>query len=212
MVPLNFNFNYFNNYFSQLTINTNGFVYFGTCGTCGNINFGGFGNVISALNYDLITSTTSGIYYQNLNSQSNDFNSVKSDINRLNSSFEPTNMFRITYDNVKDYSSKSLIATFQIILASDAVKSYVVVKYTSCLSNAKLLTTPGLYYLNSNGQQMSNLIINPCYSSNVNLVATWVFDASSLSNYSISNYLKYFFKTNFLKFSDLITLSCNFNV
>ena len=193
MVPLNFNFNYFNNYFSQLTINTNGFVYFGTCGTCGNINFGGFGNVISALNYDLITSTTSGIYYQNLNSQSNDFNSVKSDINRLNSSFVPSNMFRITYDNVPQCCSpiivpSTLIATFQIILVSDAVKSYVVLKYASCLSNATLLTKPGLYYLNSNGQQISKLIINPCNSSNVNLLGTWVFDALSL----LSNYLEQF--------------------
>ena len=179
VVPLNFNFNYFSNIFSQLTINTNGYVYFGTCTGC-NIQFG-FGNAIPALNSDLDTRTNGGIYYQNLNSQSNDFNLTKSYISKLNSSYEPTNMFRITYDNVRAYGSSSSIATFQIILSSDAVKSYVVLKYTSCLSNSSLLTTPGLYFL-SNGQQVSSLISNPCYSSNVNLVGTWVFDASVLTS------------------------------
>ena len=161
IVPINFNFKYFNNFFSQLTLNTNGFVFFST------------GFLISGLNYDLDTRSSGGIYYQNLNSQSNDFNSIRADINRLNSSFVPTNLFRITYENVPGWQASSLIASFQIILASDSSKSYVVLKYTSCLSP---LVTPGLYYLNSNGQQMSNQFTNPCSSSNVNLIGTWVFD------------------------------------
>ena len=161
-----------------MNINTNGYVYFSLGSTSGSAS----GNSISALNYDLDTRYSGGIYHQNLNSQSNDFNSIRSDINRLNSSFVPTNLFRITYDNVPAYSSNSLIASFQIILASDSSKSYVVLKYTSCLSNTSPIITPGLYYLNSNGQQMSSQFTNPCSSSNVNLIGTWVFDVSVLNS------------------------------
>jgi hypothetical protein len=118
-----------------------------------------------------------GIYYQNLNSQSPDFNSIKSDLNRLNSNFVPTNLFRITYYNVPNYGSGAYIASFQIILASNASMSYVILKYTSCLPD---LTISGLYYL-SNGLQILNKFTSPCTSSNVNLGGTWVFDVSPIN-------------------------------
>ncbi len=177
-VSINFSFNYFGTLFSQLTLNTNGYVSFG------NANNYNAENAISGLAYDLDTRYGGGIYYQNLNSQSSDFNSIKSDLNRLNSNFVPTNLFRIIYDNVPNYVSGgslgSLRATFQIILASDALKSFVLLKYTSCLSGNLLRAAPGLYYLSSNGQQMSNTLTNPCTNSNVNLGGTWVFDVSPL--------------------------------
>ncbi len=169
-VAINFNFNYFGTYFSQVNIYTNGYV-----------NFDSKSN-ISALRSDLDTRKGGGIYYQNLNSQSSDFNSIKSDLNRLESNFVPTNIFRIKYDNVPKYngaSPGSLRASFQIVLASYATKSYVLLKYTSCLSGATLSETLGLYYLSSStGQQMSNTISSPCSSSNVNQTGTWVFDVS----------------------------------
>jgi hypothetical protein len=92
----------------------------------------------------------------------------------------PTNLFRITYDNVPLFSSSSSFVSFQIILANDASKSYVLFKYTSCAAGSPY-TTPGVYYLSSGGQQMSNKISNPCTNSNVNLLGTWVFDVSSLN-------------------------------
>ena len=164
---MNFNYNYFVRSYSVLTISTNGYVQFDSS------------NSIYALNYDLDTTLRGGIYYQNLNSQSNDFNSIKSDINRLNSGFNPTNLFRITYDNVPDLSTGTLLASFQIILAMSSSSSYVLLKYTSCLSNRTLSTPPGIYYTLSNGQQTSSLISNPCFASNVNLIGTWVFDVTS---------------------------------
>jgi hypothetical protein len=108
-----------------------------------------------------------GMYYQNLNSQWSDFNSIKSDLNRLNSNFVPINLFRIKYDNVINFVSggslASLSASFQILLARDATKSYVLLNYTSCLSGSTLIETPGLYYLSSStGQQMSNQILLKC--------------------------------------------------
>jgi hypothetical protein len=130
-----------------------------------------------------------GIYYQNLNSQSNDFNSIKSDINLLNPSFNPTNLFRITYDNVPAWSSSSLFASFQIILASSSSSSYVLLKYTSCISERTFLTPPGIYYTSTNGRESSFNFYYPCYSSNVNLTGIWVFDVST----KIGRYFFYFF-------------------
>jgi hypothetical protein len=73
-ISISFNFNYFNQSFSQLTINTNGYFNFGT--SSGSIT--AYGNYfISGINYDLDTRTSGGIYYQNLDSQSSDFNSIK---------------------------------------------------------------------------------------------------------------------------------------
>ncbi len=185
-VSINFNFNYFSQSFTQLAISTNGFVYFSLGLTSGSA----YGNSISALNYDLITSTSGGIYYQNLNSQSGDFNSIKSDINRLDASFVPTNLFRITYDNVPYYYSTSQLVSFQIILASSSTKSYVLLKYTTCLSSSySIVATPGLYYLSSSGQQLSNQISNPCTNSNVNLAGTWVFDVSSSNKTNLNGKL-----------------------
>ena len=177
-VSINFNFKYFANTFTQLTINTNGYIYFGT--SFGSITASG-SNFISGINYDLDTRASGGIYFQNLNSQSSDFNSIKSDLNRLDASFVPTNLFRITYDNVPLYSSSSYNVSFQVILASDSSKSYVLLKYTTCLaSNFALLTLPGLYYL-VNGQQTFVPISNSsCSNSNVNQNGTWVFDVSSV--------------------------------
>ncbi len=167
-ISMNFNFNFFGKSYSILTINTNGYVEFDS------------DNSIYALNYDLDTSNSNGgIYYQNLNSTSVDFDSIKSDIYRLNSVFNPTNLFRITYDNVPAYNQSSLIASFQIILASNGSSSYVLVKYTSCLSGSTLSKISGIYYTSSNGQASSYQFSNPCDSSNVNLNGTWVFDVSN---------------------------------
>ena len=134
------------------------------------------------LNFQGDTSIYGGIFYQNLNSPSNAFNRTKSTINRVNSGFVPTNMFRITYLNVpKPYSNNPLTAkaSFQVILASDSVKSYVVLNYTDCLAGAPLETYPGLLYLNQNGQQSSVFLENPCSSSNINLIGNWVFDVTN---------------------------------
>jgi hypothetical protein len=161
-----------------LAINTNGYFNFGPS-SGGSIAASGT-YFISGLNYDLDTRTSGGVYYQNLNAQSSAFNSIKSDLNRLDASFVPTNLFRITYDNVPLYGYSSYIASFQIILASDSSKSYVLLKYTTCLSSSfALRTLPGLYYL-VNGQQTLVPISNSsCSASNVNLAGTWVFNATS---------------------------------
>ncbi len=125
-VSINFNFNYFGQSYSQLTISTNGYFNFDTSSS-GSIAASG-SYFISGLNYDLDSRTSGGVYYQNLNAQSSAFNSIKSDLNRLDASFVPTNLFRITYDNVLLYGSSVNSVSFQVILASDSSKSYVLLR------------------------------------------------------------------------------------
>jgi hypothetical protein len=186
-VTINFNFSYFGTYLSYLSINTNGYVHFSYYETS---DFW-----ISIQDYDLTTlSSGGGIYYQNLNSQSLDSDSIASDLHRLNSNFQPTNLFRITYYNVPSKFG-DYVVTAQIVLASDSTKSYVLLKYASCIPDAVLRKASGLYHFSSlNGQHVSNEISNACTSSNVNLDGTWVFDVtisfSINSNFS-SELLKY---------------------
>ena len=94
------------------------------------------------------------------------------------SSFYPSETMFQDFDSASSY-----IASFQIVLASDASKSYVLGKYSSCLTSISSLNSiPGAYYLLSNGQQMSIQIPgNPCTNSNVNLAGTWVTDVTSIN-------------------------------
>ena len=140
-VLLNFVFKYVNRNYNAIKITKYGYVYFSQGSTVTS------GNSIVGLNFQADTSDQGGIFYQNLYSPSNAFNRTQSTINRVNSGFVPTNMFRITYLNVpKPYSSTPLTAkaSFQVVLASDSTKSYVVLNYTDCLAGAPLETFPGL--------------------------------------------------------------------
>ena len=140
-------------------------------------------NSIPALNLDLDTTNKGGIYYQNLNSQSSDYSSIKSDLNRLSSTFTPTNIFRVTYLNVPLYLNASISVSFQIVLASDASSSFVLLKYTSCaLPTIQLLASPGLNYINAQ-QSLVEVVtsLSPCSGSNVNVTGTYVFDVTSIN-------------------------------
>jgi hypothetical protein len=144
---LNFVFSYVNRNFNAIKITKYGYLYFSQASTVTS------GNSIVGLNFLGDTSVYGGIFYQNLYSPSLAFNRTKSTINRVNSGFVPTNMFRITYLNVpKIYSNNPVTvkASIQLILASDSTKSYVVLNYTDCLASAPLETYPGLLYLNQN--------------------------------------------------------------
>ena len=175
-VLLNFVFSYINRNYNAIKITKYGYVYFSQGSTVTS------GNSIVGLNFQGDISVYGGIFYQNLLSSSLAFNRTQSTINRVNSGFIPTNMFRITYFNVPiAYNSNPLTvkASFQVVLASDSTKSYVVLNYTDCLAGAPLETYPGLLYLSQNGQQSSAFLENPCGSSNVNLIGNWVFDVSN---------------------------------
>ena len=175
-IRINFNFRFVNINYTSVTITSNGYISFSQ-----NSNEH-IGNSITALFFNSNTESQGGIYYQNLNPQSDDFFPIQSNINKINSSFVPLNIFRITYDNVLNFDDNNKEASFQIILATDSSKSYVVLKYTSCLSNDPLTVLPGIYFLGENGQQLSNLLTDPCLSSNINQNGTWVFDVTTVNS------------------------------
>ena len=187
-LPLNFNFRFFYQNYTSITITTYGFVYF----SHGSNQHSG--NSIVGFNYNGDTRYKGGIYYQNLYSGSTESIEIKSTINKIDSNFVPSNIYRITYDNVPQLYYESLVASFQIILTTDLSKYFVILKYTSCLSNSTLSTLPGLYFLNENQTQLSNLLTDPCFSSNVNEIGTWVFDVSSTNRkyFNLKNNLVFF--------------------
>ena len=188
-MSLGFSFTYFGNNFQTVTVDTNGYALFSSQTTCCSLALPAFSNSISGLNYDLTTTSsvgTSGIFYRSLTQalNANELASIKSSINRLVSSFVPTNGFQLVWNNVSSLSG-GLTATFSIDLASDSSSSYVVLKYSSCLNGATLISTPGLYYTITNRVLQILPITNPCSSSNVNLPGTWVFVVSSIGKLAI---------------------------
>ena len=193
-IPIQFNFSYFHYNFDRLVLDTNGYIYFSGLKCC-DITLQSYkSNAISGLNYDITTEIEGEIVYENLNSTSTDYDSIRSDLNRLNSTivFVAKDIFRISYVNIPDFLTGSYYASFQIILARDQYSSsYVVLKFYSCLTGLNMLTKPGLYYLDGSGRGLSLEISNPCGSSNVNLTGTWVFNVTVPRSESI-----YFHKLN----------------
>jgi hypothetical protein len=138
-------------------------------------------DILVGLNYDLNpTRNASGqIYFKHLNTNS------KAYTNLLNPSFEPTNVFMITYDNVLPWSATSTsTASFQIfLLANSALKTtYVTFKFTSCLRGLSLRASSGLNYKTNNNLQ--EVIITDgqhCTSSNVGETGVWVTQVNNFS-------------------------------
>ena len=187
-IKLNFTFQYFHRKINKLRVATNGFVELHVQKSGWIAMYTNQTNSISGFNYDLSTLYAGAIYYEDVKSESSLFSMIKKDLNLLIPSFVPVNIFIISYENVPSSSSdfKELVS-FQIIIAIDSVKSYIALKYYSCLSNVTLLTTPGLYYVEGNNPSkkynVQNLIKieDPCFSSNVNSSGTWIFDVSQLA-------------------------------
>lgn len=184
-MPLNFTFAYFKNNYKSLIISTNGYVLFSTSSQCCPLVRPALSNSIPALNYDLTTLKGNGtIYYKYLNStvasSQSEMSAIKSDVNRVNPTFVPLYAFKITFSSVQAFKSSSLLASFQVVLSTNSLSYFVTLKYTSCLGNVTLLSTPGLNYIDLKGLLVVVPITNPCTSSNVNLTGTWVFDVTSV--------------------------------
>jgi hypothetical protein len=163
-----------------VSISSNGYVCLGTNTACGYITRPTYSNIIVGLNFDLNPkrSGSGNIFYQSLSLNSTFFQSACDLVNLLNADFMPTNIFMITYDDVYTYSgySTAYLASFQIYLMANVLKSYVIFQYTSCLNGLSLRSSSGLnFYIASTSKQMS--ITNQCNSSNVNKTGIWVFEA-----------------------------------
>ena len=186
---MDFPFVYFGANFSQLTVSTNGFVFFSSpVSTCCRINRPTSSNVIAAYNYDLTTdeANSGAVFYRSLNtsSSSSDLLRIQNEINTLvqRANFIARSAFIVTYDRVQSYYNRSEVATFQIILSSDLQRSsYVTISYESCLTHTPSVQLKSeLDCLNSRLDGVyEKFILNPCGSSNVNVSGKWIFDVSN---------------------------------
>ena len=185
VVNLGFNFAYFSKTYTQVSISSNGYVFMGANSLCGQTSRPSPHDILVGLNYDLDTrrSGSGQIYYQDVSSGSIDFLSAKDYVNLLNSTFLPTNVFMITYDNVLPCNTASLNKTkFQIFLLSDNVKSYVIFKFTSCPTDLTLRGVPGLTHnYNDNLRQLIIPENHHCTSSNIGQSGVWVTEVTSYS-------------------------------
>ena len=176
-VDLAFTFNYFGTSFTQLAINTNGYVCIGFSSQCIGFSRPSLSDIIVGLNHDLNTARSGSgqIYYKTLS----DFSMVQSYVNLLNSSFIPTDAFMITYDRVLPYSSSSVsLTSFQIFISINSIKSYVTLKYTSCPTDLSVRVTSGLNHHNGGSWIEEPTFTNWCTSSNVGQTGLWVFDVT----------------------------------
>ena len=177
IVPIGFDFLFFNRIYKNVTISTNGFILFNsTSRCCTTSSIPKLSNVITAFHYDIDTLQNGQIYFERINSSSSEMVNVLNEINIISPNFTPKNVFKITYDKVKvNYYG---LISFQIILSTDGKISFVTLKYSECLSVATLLSPPGINCVNLKGQSVKIPIGDPCLSSNVNIKGTWIFDVT----------------------------------
>jgi len=204
--PLNFNFNYFCNSYSDIVLDNNGYIVFKSSTSCDTtgcpISRPTSGNIISALNYDLYTGCGTGCgTVQYKNALASDLTLIGNQISQHFASFSPTNAFIITYDNVVQCCNvNSLVSSFQIILSTDSVSSFVTIIYDTCLSGSGTPYYTGLDYIDQNQQFNQMIISNPCGSSNVGVTGLWIFYVKAKRYLST---LKFFYLCTLFKFFNL---------
>jgi hypothetical protein len=193
LVKLDFYFTYFDTIYKEISISTNGYICFGNNEFCKGSIRPSLSDILVTLNYDLDTTRIGSgqIYYKNLKEDSNEFILAKIYLNLFNPLFEPTNILMVTYDEVLS-SDKALFSkvSFQVFLATDSRKSFVVYKYKSCPSELTLKASSGFTHKKNtdlivieNGQQ--------CSSSNVGQTGIWVVD---VTRYATGNFCNFFFE------------------
>ena len=200
-VALGFSFPFFKTNYNQVSISTNGFIFFSTIDPLtvsgSNAIIGAYSaylsNSILAYNYDFYTLNGGLIYYQSFQGSSSVMSIIQADVNTLltnSANFVPQNAFIITYDNVASSqatyfdgtSINGALGYFQIILTTDMAESYVILNYATCLKADSF--SPGLPHTSINCVSNLNTIVeriftNPCGSSNVNVPAKWIFSLNS---------------------------------
>jgi hypothetical protein len=184
VVDLGFPFKYIGTEYTQVSISSNGYVCLGNNYECYERTRPTPFDILTGLNWDLDpTREGSGqIYYNNLDSNSFDFKSVKIYLNLFNPDFEPQQIFMITYDNVLPSSFvSSSITSFQIYLSTDFVKSFVTFKFKSCPKDLIYFSSSGLNYKRIDRSLREVIIANgqQCSGSNVGQTGVWVSDVTS---------------------------------
>lgn len=206
-----FFFRFFDNNYRLVTLSTNGFLVFSSATRCCSLYMPRLSNSISAHHFDLSTSSLGsggGIYFQTLNTSSSELVTVQSDVNKLAPGFVPRNAFRVVFANVSALKDTAKVS-FEVVLATDTVSSFVTLKYTACVTNQPLIRTPSLNYLDLKGNLITVNIStsSPCNSSNVNVTGIWVFAVTNMlssisSSSSITSSKCVLFATFFLNYQN----------
>jgi hypothetical protein len=201
VVDIGFKFRYFNTNYTQVSINSNGYVCLGDNSECGMQTRPFPHDILIGLNCDLNPKREGSgqIYYKKLYSNSLDFKSAKIYLNLFNPDFEPQQIFMITYDNVYYLFLNSRVS-FQIYLSTDSVKSFVIFKFKSCPNDLTLEAASGLNYIRIDGNLKEVEIEDgqQCIGSNVGQTGVWVNDVTDVNTYSK---LKLFFILNCFLFN-----------
>ena len=188
-MDLGFTFTYCGKSYTQVTISRNGYVCLGNNTLCSSKIRPTPYDIIVGLNFDLnVKKIGSGqIYFKRLNSESNFFKLSQNYVCLLNNAFLAKHVFMITYDDVltaplTDFSSR---AWFQIFLVTDTERSYVILKYKSCLTNQILTASSGLNHNNEMlkiFQQVNLAAGQECISSNVGITGVWATEVTNVAS------------------------------
>ena len=183
---MGFSFPFYKKYYSEITISTNGYVVFSSFNSslnsscCFGINRPQMSNLISAYNYDLISASNGNVFYRSVDTFSADLYTIQNEINQLlRTNFRASNAFVVTYANIASYSDRNDVANFQIILTTDSVQSYLTLNYGYCLQKPmafQIITE--IDCLDKSLNMVVNSIVNPCTSSNVNVIGKWIFNVT----------------------------------
>jgi hypothetical protein len=186
-MSLDFNFTYFDNIYTEISVSSNGYLCLGSNELCNQLTRPSSYDTLVGLNYDLDASRDQSgqIYVKSLSFDSNEFTYAKVYVNLLDPEFTPTNIIMITYDDVftSDPSNFYSTASFQVFLLASSKKSYVLFKFKSCLTDLFLRASSGVTHDDmstlkevriADGQQ--------CTSSNVGQTGIWVSDVTTSSS------------------------------
>lgn len=184
VIDIGFQFTYLGKSYSQVSISRYGYVCLSNNKQCDSMKRPSPHDILVGLNYDLnpLRNGSGQIYYQYLNAIDSKF-APKTFVSLLSSTFEPNNIFIITFDNVlaSSLSSTSRVS-FSILFLADSEKTFVTFKYTSCPTDLNLLTSSGLNY--NNDGKLEEILIpkdKQCTLSNVGQSGVWVTEVTSHS-------------------------------
>lgn len=173
-IGLSFQFNYFNNYYTSVSIESNGYIGFGL--TSFPIIVQPNTNIISAYNSDLATSTCGTLWYRDTVDPT-DLSQIASDVNTYYKPavvFSPTNAFVVTWDSICQLSNANAWSTFQVIITTDGIQHYLIVNYGSL--GFSLTSASYFQYTDLNSNFIKKLFTDPPISySNVNNAGKWIY-------------------------------------
>lgn len=179
LIELGFDFFYFTQFYSNITLSLNGLISFGNDGLADfdkwPMGVSNSLNTIAAYDEDLYTTRCGELLTRSISDKPT-LTTIGTEINSLlnpSPAFNPTNAFATTWLQVCNYDQAiNGTVTFQILISTDGNRSYLIINYD-------LLEFPSSYgyfyqYIDLNSNLNVTSIPNP-QLSNVNVNGKWLF-------------------------------------